>query len=72
MKRILLQLSAVITSCILFTSCYNKRYDCECVDTANQVYLETVVANSTKRAADKCKVMEISGKFNRTTVCELK
>jgi hypothetical protein len=72
MKKAILNISILSFACILLSSCYNKQYDCICVDTANETFLETVVANSQKRAADKCKATEISGKFKRTTVCELK
>lgn len=72
MKKTILNIFIIAISSSLLTSCYNKRYDCECTDTANQVFLEDVIANSKKRADDKCKAMEISGKFTRTTVCELK
>ena len=72
MKRLFLHISMLALGSLLLSSCYNKRWDCECSDTANQVFLEDVIANSKKRAADKCKALEISGKFQRTTTCELK
>jgi hypothetical protein len=72
MKKAIFNISILTCSCLLLTSCYNKQYDCYCTDTANQEFLETVVANSTKKADDKCKVLETSGKFSRTTICELK
>jgi hypothetical protein len=71
MKKQVLNISFLFLGALLFSSCYNKQYDCVCTDTANQTFLEDVIANSKKKAGDKCKALEISGKFQRTTVCEL-
>ena len=72
MKRALLNILIFTSGCLLLSSCYNKRYDCECIDSAQQVFMEDVISSSRKRADDKCRSLEISGKFKRTTVCTLK
>ena len=71
MKRLVLNISLLMLGSVLLSSCYNKRWDCLCTDTANQEFLEDVIANSKKKAGDKCKALEISGKFQRTTECTL-
>ena len=72
MKKAILNISVFTLASVIFTSCIDKRYDCYCTDTANQVFLEDAVAKNKKKAEDKCKSLEISGKFSRTTVCELR
>lgn len=71
MKRAILNISFFVLGGFLLSSCIDKRYDCYCVDTAKQEFLEDAVAKSKKKAADKCKALEISGKFERTTTCQL-
>lgn len=72
MKKTILNLFIFAAGSALLTSCIDKRYDCYCVDTANQEFLVDAIAKNQKRAADKCKAEEISGRFSRTTVCELR
>jgi hypothetical protein len=72
MRKTVLNITFLALATVALSSCYNKQYDCTCTDTANQTFLEDVIANSKKKAADKCKSLEISGKFSRTTTCELK
>lgn len=71
MKKAILNISMLALGGVLLSSCIDKRYDCICRDTANREFLEDAVAKNKKKAEDKCKALEISGKFERTTECEL-
>ena len=72
MKKTILNIFVFAVCSALLTSCVEKRYDCICIDTARQEFLVDAIATTKKRAADKCKAEEISGKFSRTTTCELR